>query len=120
VARGIPLFYGRVFGSYVINLAVGQRARIDFVNLGNCVAPAGSIINIPGEAANNVHLRCDGPAFVQYSVNAPNINEMIGGTVNNVTARELKWPDTIIKSVNLLCLPTGDSLFTNVAIDVQK
>ena len=120
MARGIPLYYGTVYGSYLTNITVGARARINFVNLGDCVYPSGSIVNIPGEAVNNVHLRCDGPAYIQYSINAPSIKEMIGGTVTAQSPRELKWPDTIIKSVNVLALPTGDSLFTNVAIDVQK
>lgn len=118
--RGIPLYFGIVYGNYITNLAVGQKARIDFTAPGKCVVPAGSTINVPGEAVNNIHIRCDGPAFVQYSTNAPNINTMIGGTVNTLTGRELKWPDTIIKSINLLCMATGDSLFTNIAVDVTK
>lgn len=117
---GIPLYYGRVHGSYVRNLPVGQYARIDFVHLGQCSAPSGSTINVPGEASNNVHIRNDGPCLVQYSINGSNIQDMVGGFIAVNMARELKWPDTIVKSVNLFCWETGASMFANVAIEIQK
>jgi hypothetical protein len=117
---GVPLYFGRVFGSYIRNLAAGERARVDFVYQANCVAPQGSILNIPGEATNNVHIRCDGPALVQYSVNDPNINEMYGGILAPAIARELKWPDTVVKSVNLLCLDLNGSISTAVAVECSK
>jgi hypothetical protein len=117
---GVPLYYGRVFGSYITDLAVGEYARIDFVHLGKCKATPSSIINVPGEAGSNVHIRNDGPCIVQYSVNSSSINEMIGGFLGINSPRELKWPEAVVKSVNLLTIATGDSIFANVAVEMQK
>jgi hypothetical protein len=119
-AYGIPLYFGRVWGSYIRNLPVGQYARIDFVHLGNCTAPSGSTINVPGEASNNVHIRNDGPCLIQYSVNGSTLTDMIGGFIAVNMMRELKWPDTVVKSVNLYCWETGASMFANIAVEIQK
>jgi hypothetical protein len=117
--HGDPLYFGQVYGSYIKNLPVGQYARIDFVYIGRCVAPMGSIINVPGMAANNVHIRNDGAALIQYSVNGANINEMIGGILAPTISRELKWPDTIVKSVNIFCLPLNDALFSSTSVEIM-
>jgi len=119
-AAGEPLYYGRVYGSYLTNLPVGQKARIDFLSQNNCVYPSGSIINVPGEATNNIHIRNDGPCIIQYSVNGGDIEDMIGGILATTISRELKWPDTIIKSVNVLCLPTGANLYASISVEVMK
>lgn len=117
---GVPLYYGRVYGSYITDLTVGERARIDFVHLGNCKAPPSSIINVPGEACSNVNIRNDGPCIVQYSVNSTTIDEMIGGFLNVNMPRDLKWPEAVVKSVNVMPIATGGSIFANISIDVQK
>lgn len=117
---GVPNYYGRVFGSYIKNLSVDQRARIDLIHYGKCVYTSGSIINIPGEASNNIHVRNDGPCNIQYSINGADINDMVGGILAPTIARELKWPDTIVKSVNILCLATSNNLFANASIEILK
>jgi hypothetical protein len=117
---GKPLYFGRVFGSYITDLPVGEYARIDFVHLGKCVATSSSIINVPGEAGSNIHIRNDGPCTVQYSVNSTTIQEMIGGFIAVNMSRELKWPEAVVKSVNLFCIATGNSMFANVAVEMQK
>lgn len=117
---GVPSYYGRIFGSYIKNLAVDQKARIDLVHLGKCVYPTGSIINVPGEASSNIHVRNDGPCLIQYSINGADINDMIGGILAPTIARELKWPDTVVKSVNILCLSTADNLFASASVEILK
>ena len=64
--KGFPLFYGKVYGCFIANLIIGAKARIDFVIPANCVFPdSNSIINVPMEAVNNVHIKNVGPANVQ-------------------------------------------------------
>ena len=115
---GDPVYYGKIYGTFFDNLAIGQVARIDFVYRGKCVVPNGTILNIPGQAVNNIHVRCDGPAKVRYSINAENINENFGEVLAPTIAREVKTPDTIIKSVNLVGYAYGDQLFTAVSVAV--
>jgi hypothetical protein len=45
---------------------------------------------------------------------------MIGGFIAVNMMRELKWPDTVVKSVNLYCWETGASMFANIAVEIQK
>lgn len=114
--------YNRVYGSYMADLVIGNMYRIDFVNLANCkIEPnVGGIINIPGEAVNNLYLRNDGPCLIQYSINGSNINEMIGGVLAKTMIRELSWDKSNIKSVNITPITTGASTGASVAIDVSK
>lgn len=114
--------YNQVYGSYLVNAVVGEIFRIDFVFRNNSVVTKDSntILNVPGEAVDNLYIRNDGPASIQYSVNAPNKNELIGGVLVATMNREFKWDKANIKSVNIFIKNDGVNLMSSVAIDVSK
>ena len=118
MTAGDEVYFSQVYGSYLENCVVDKFYRIDFVNQGGSVVPTGSRVNVPGRAVNNVYIRNDGPALVQYSVNGANIQEMKGGVLVVNNPRDLKFKDTNCKSVNFYILQTGSNLFATINVEV--
>ena len=115
---GDEVYFSRIYGSYLMNMSVNGRYRIDFVNQSGCVVPDGSILNIPGRAVNNLYIRNDGPCAIQYSVNGASIEDMIGGVMTTGQNRDIKFKDTNLKSVNIFVITTTNSLFSTIDIEV--
>lgn len=114
---GDEVYFSRCYGSYLENCTINKFYRIDFYNQGGSVAPSGSIINVPGRAVNNVYIRNDGPALVQYSINGADLQDMIGGVLVVNNPRDLKFKDTNCHSVNFFIMPTQSYLFATINVE---
>jgi hypothetical protein len=114
---GDEVYFSRCYGCYLINCTVDEFYRIDFVNQGGSVVPIGSIVNVPGRAVNNIYVRNDGPALVQYSINGGELQDMIGGILVVNNPRDLKFKDTNCHSVNFYIRPTGGNLFATIDVE---
>lgn len=113
------LYSGIIYGYYFENMVAGKIYRLDFVYSGHNILPdnddtinAGS----PGEAVDNIYIRCDGTDPIRYSLNAENEYKMVGGVITKDTPpREIYTEYKIIKSINFQIF-SGSS--TKLAIEV--
>lgn len=113
---------GIIYGYYFENMTVGKIYRLDFIYSGKNIIPdLDSNFNYsPGDAVNNIYIRCDGEnsAPIRYSINGENENKMIGGVI--VPGIERKWETElkVIKSINFQIYGSDGELTTKLAIEV--
>ncbi len=110
---------GVIYGYYFTNMVVGKIYRLDFVYQGYNILPDNDMFDgSPGEAVDNIYIRCDGETPIRYSLNGENASVMKGGVITQGIERKWETDDKIIKSINFQIYSTNSESTSKIAIEV--